>query len=198
MAFFPIPNTVRAVLRFQQGTEERQNVLHYHKDSGVPNDGDLLTIATTLSNWWSAVGKGMSASNLSLFEIVVTDISVANGHQLSQPVSPPVAGTRGADASPGNVTVTGSWRTPNTGRRFRGRSYWPGLVESDTTVDSLLTGAAVTALSAVFSNLLFGYVPTGYTLAVKSGVAHIATPITRVIVENTLDSMRRRLPKRGI
>lgn len=198
MAFVPIPFTVRAVLRFQQGTDERQTVLHYKTPGRVPTNADLLSIAQTLVDWWDDVGKLASSTTLALFEVVCTSIHSEGGIQLSQPVSPPITGSLAEPPEPGNVTSTISWRTARTGRRYRGRTFWPGYTDASTNNDGTVSSAQVIRLIAAGANLLFGYVPGDMVLAVASKVAGASEPVIRSIVENVLDSMRRRLPKRGI
>jgi hypothetical protein len=198
MAFVPIPGTIRAVMRFQQFSDERQMVTHWHKDSGSVTTGDLTTVANALAAWWAGVGSGPSTNQLALFDIVCTDISVPNGAQFNSPVQPPDPGNIVDVSSPGNVTSTLSWRTAKTGRRYRGRTYWPGFAEGSTNDDGTVNGAQLLRLAAAGAALLFGSNPVGFHLAVASKVAAAAEVVTAVVTENVLDSMRRRLPKRGI
>jgi len=198
MPFVPIPNTARAVMRFQQFTEERQTVLHYRKDAGQHTLADLIDICNNLSSWWDDVGRFAASSSLALFEIIATDISVEGGAQNTQPVSPAVAGTQAGPVSPGNVTSTLSWRTALTGRSRRGRTFWPGFRDDMTNDDGTIATFQMALLAAAGANLLFGYTVPGQTLAVASKVLGLSTPILRVVTENIADSQRRRLPKRGI
>jgi len=198
MAFVPIPQTVRAVLRFQQFTDERQSVLHYKKSSGSITQADLDAIATNLRDWWAGPGRTASNTQLALFEVTATDISVEGGAQSTLPVSPPITGSVASASAPGNVTGTASWRTNRTGRSFRGRTYWPGFYDGGINDDGTINASLVTAVAVAAANLLFGFVPVGFLLAVASQVLHTSEPIMRVVVENVVDSQRRRLPKRGI
>ena len=198
MAFVPIPNTARVVCRFQQFTEERQLVLHYHKAAGQHTLADLVDLTNNIVDWWNDVGKFACSTSLALFEVTATDISVAGGAQNTQPVSPAVAGTLTGDVSPGSVTSTLSWRTALTGRSRRGRSFFPGFRDVDTNDDGTVTVGKMALLAAAGANLLFGYTVAGQTLAVASKVLELSTPIIRVVTENIVDSQRRRLPKRGI
>lgn len=198
MAFVPIPQTVRAVLKFQQGTDERQNVLHYKKITGDPTDADLTAICIKLKDWWDAVGKASAANTYALNSVVATDISTTGGHQNVLDVSPPIAGTRTSESTPGNVAVVGSLRTIRTGRRYRGRMYLGGISEDSVDAFSTLQGFYQLIAANAVANLVFGYVPTGFQLAVASKVVAAAEPVIRSVVENITDSQRRRLPKRGI
>lgn len=197
MAFVPIPQTVRAVLKFQQGTDERQNVLHYKKLVGDPSDADLVAICLMLKNWWHDVARGYAVPGMTLNSVVATDISTTGGHQNVLDVAPPDPGSADTNAMPGNVAVVGSLRTIRTGRRYRGRMYLAGIPEASVDNNSTLTGGAQVTMAAAVANLIFGYVPAGYTLAIASRVVGLAEPVIRTIVENITDSQRRRLPKRG-
>lgn len=198
MPFVPIPDTARAVLRFQQFSDERQTVLHFKAVPGPITPALLQQLATDLETWWNSPGRNVASNQLALFEIVCTDISVPNGAQYSLPIIPPNPGTNAAGSAPGNVTSTVSWRTTKTGRRYRGRTYVPGFTDTVTTDDGLVTSAQVLNLISYAANLLFGTIQNPWYLAVASKVAQAAELVTNGVVENVLDSQRRRLPKRGI
>lgn len=198
MAFVPIPGTMRCVLHFQQFTDERQTVIHVKKDSGDPVGTDLRDVAQALADWWEAVGNQGVSNTLALYQVTVTAIHVANGSQFILPVTPPIYGTGTDSPEPGNVTSTISWRSAITGRTGRGRTYYPGYTDTDTNPDGSVTSAKVFRLAIAAANLLFGSLPSGMRLAIRSGVDAVARIAESAVVEAVLDSQRRRLPKRGI
>jgi hypothetical protein len=112
---------------------------------------------------------------------------------------------------PNNVTLTVSFRTANRGRSFRGRNYVVGLGETQVAGNTVAP-SVITAFDGIYSQLLASPVAAIATWVVVSRfsgvdpvtkepiprVTGIATPITSVtVVDNVVDSQRRRLPKRG-
>jgi hypothetical protein len=118
-------------------------------------------------------------------------------------LSAPLQGTEVSPAAPANVAVVASWRTGHSGRSYRGRNYIGGIPINSyegNTVDPDYVAGWIGAYTALIS----AAAAEDYTWVVGSAYhnnapreAGIVTPITNVLVDNRVDTQRRRLPKAG-
>lgn len=191
-----LPFTVRTVMRFQKDTREQVHVFHTYS-TDLPDATDLAAINTVFRDWWNDHYKGTASNQVALVEVTSTDIHTPNGLQVTLPVAPPIAGTLPSAPAPQNATQTISWRTAFSGRRNRGRSYTVGLIETDASDTDTVVPARVTSLAAAASALIADVLAIGRELVVASFTHNQTRAIISAVVENVVDSMRRRLPKRG-
>lgn len=191
-----IPTAIRAAMKYLQHNQERVNVLHFTKPGGAIDDGDLSDIAQFLDDWHANYLKNAQSNQLTLDQIQVTDISVPGGHQETLDLATPRPGALATSPAPGNVTNTLSLRTNRVGKRYRGRIYIPGLVDVDTGDDDTISSTQLARLAVVAGQLLIG-VPGTMELGVASRVGLFITPVLTLVLENIIDSQRRRLPGRG-
>jgi len=191
-----IPNAIRAAMKYLQHDQERVNVLHFIKPGGGITLADLEQIASFLDDWHANYLSAAQQNQLTLDQIQVTDISVPNGEQITLDLPVPRPGQLTNTPAPGNVTNTMSFRTNKTGRRYRGRIYLPGLADNDTNDDDTVSSSQLLRLSVAAGQLFIG-VPGTMELAVASRVGLFVTQVATIVLENILDSQRRRLPGRG-
>ncbi len=196
MPFVPIPRVIRIVLKFQRDTREYQHVLHV-QSAAAPTLTDLINAANEAVDWWSVEYSNGQANDVCLFAVIATDMSVEGGQQYTADVSPPTCGTSAVAVSPGNVTSTISWRTARTGRRYRGRTYVVGIDENQTSEFDTLAGFMVAHLASVAADWILRMLAVNLNPVVASFTYASAEPILSAVIENVLDSQRRRLPKRG-
>ena len=114
-------------------------------------------------------------------------------------VSPAEPGTRSGTAESGNVTLAISWRAGLAGRAYRGRIYFPGLVEPDVNANDTIGTAAVAGLAAVGAAFLLNYnAPTGIgQLVLFHRNDNLFSTVVSIVLEALVDSQRRRLAGRG-
>lgn len=204
MPFTPAPNIVMVELRATldgQKVENRWHVNAFHE----PTAADLTSIGnnviTTVINDWIPT----MPDALTLREVHLRSLHAANGIELTVPFPVPTAGSLLGLVTPSNVTICVSLRSNASGRSARGRLYWMGLRQSDVTVNTLSStrGAAIVAAVQAMKDQL---VAAGYAWTVVSYFANKVPrpggPVyflvqTALLVDNTVDSQRRRLPGRG-
>ena len=128
----------------------------------------------------------------------------------SYEVAVSVPGTRGGGNMPPLVCPIVTWRSGRMGRRYRGRSYLPGLSASDVA-NGALTGANITSQQFVWASaMMTRYGPTGtnndFRLGVWSRVNGNQTPphlpagfttVSSFTVQSALGSMGTRRVGRG-
>lgn len=196
MPFVPIPRVIRIVMKFTRDTRQFQNVLHVQAPAPVVF-GDLVNAANEAVDWWTNSYGPPMVPEVCLFSVVATDMSVEGGMQYTADVSPASCGTSPGNAEPGNVTSTISWRTGRTGRRYRGRTYVVGMPETATGDNDTITGGMVTVLASAAVDWILRALGINLPPVVASFTYASAEQILSAVIENVLDSQRRRLPQRG-
>lgn len=211
MAFVPVANTVEVELRMLLDLQKIENTL-YFTHATTFNISDLEVLSLDVVSWWTTRVAPIVPIDLTLVEVVVTDLTSATSPQWTTAPVPPVPGVLTSAVLPNNVSLAVSFRTANRGRSFRGRNYIPclheGQVEGNTVstpvvqdwlevynaIPTDIAGPATSWTWCVVSRFS-GTDTDGKPLPRTAGVV---TPITgAVVVDPTVDSMRRRLPGRG-
>ncbi len=143
--------------------------------------------------------KTLQASSCVLQNITATDVSVANGTQTIVPYTTGNVGTASGVGEPANAAMCASLRTNFIGRSFRGRFYLGGLSSDFRQTAQTFTTTSVANLAGFITDFIDALNTINKTLVVvsrfASGVARItnlATEIVSVIVDNKIDSQRRR------
>jgi hypothetical protein len=196
MPFQPIDRVIRVVFRFTRDTREYQNVLHVQAGAAVTL-ADLIAIADAGVDWFTnTYGPGI-VNDICLFSVTATDMSVQGGQQYTADVSPAVCGSGTVAPTSGNVTGTISWRTGRTGRRYRGRNYIVGFAEQDISDADTMSGSLVATLATMSVDWILRALGVGLEPVVASFTYGTAEGILSAVIENVVDSQRRRLPRRG-
>lgn len=180
------------------------NVLNWDKGLAI-TETDLFDVGTALVSWWNTEIQPMTSSDICLQEVIMTDISTETGGQVIITADLPSCGAISSDAIPMNATPVISWRTASRGRSYRGRTYHLGISTSAVSNSRLVAGVA-DDLRDAYALLLDGtYVDPVFSLSIVSRcqdqnwlTTAVVTPVTGVLVDDILDSQRRRLPGRGI
>jgi hypothetical protein len=204
MAFVPVPDTILVEMRMLLDSQRVENTLYFRKTGGWII-ADVTPLVNALIIWWQASLGAVLSTGLTLREIAVTDLSSLTGFSVSQtPPTPLPTGSDGGEHEPNNVALCVSFRTLSRGRSFRGRNYVTGLPESRVS-GSFVSDATVAAIQAAYQLLPGIAVTAGCIWVVVSRftagaprVTGITTEIDSVVViDNVVDSQRRRLPGRG-
>jgi hypothetical protein len=211
MPFVPVPNAVLVESRMLLDSQHIENTLWFRREAGVL-PANMSTLIDAVSDWWTAHMAPLTPNVVLLTEFVATDMTVADSFQVSLAPLGGIPGSVASPALPNNVSLAVSFRTGLRGRSFRGRNYVSALWEAG--VDGNTVGPTiVAAFQAAYEELITdtGIAGTGYVWGVASrfsGVTVDHHPIPRstglftpisgvVVVDPTVDSMRRRLPGRG-
>lgn len=188
-----------------------ENTLYFFNPGGSTL-ASLISLGSDLEGWWTLNCAPLLPVDVVLNEITLTDLSTATGLQVTRALSTPVAGTLGQPALPNNVSLAVSFRSAIRGRSYRGRNYIPCLTEAQVA-NSAVTQVVADAWRDAYAAILVAVSGPGdpYVWVVVSrysGVDADGKPIPRVtgnaepvnavvVVDRTVDSMRRRLPGRG-
>lgn len=198
MAFQAVPNGVEVVFNATQNGVPIVNVYHV-KTPGAVNDTVLLEISEVFFDWWQASVQAAQHNSYVLNTIVAKDLTVANGHEVTTILTTDNTGGAGDEAAAANAALVMSWRTANTGRSFRGRTYVGGLPNAVLSDAQHMGTGEAAAWATRAADLIDALETAGYVLAVLSrvaaGVQRVAgllTQIISVVVDTKLDSQRRR------
>lgn len=202
MPFQPAENTIQVWSNYRQYGQELQSQWNLNHPTTI-DETALTDAAQMVADWLTNSWRPVASATATVVSIMATDISVEGGAQVTLT---PVGGIIGAKSSPGlpsGTTVTASWRTGRSGRSYRGRTYHVGLTEEDVT-DNALTTPARNALQAAYGQLIIDASTNDTPLVVLSrvngGVTRpfaIGTPVLSCLVDQYVDSQRRRLTGRG-
>lgn len=203
MPFIPVPNTVQVEVIFEMQDQVVENTLYYANDTPSIENATALLEAVNTAIQDQLIP--LLSSAITLVRLVATLISAIDGFVVTNTTGLPVDGGGSADALPSNVALCISKRTALRGRSARGRNYIAGIPLDARESQDVLTSAFTTAVVSAFETILGAGADDGWVPVVVSRfhdnaprVTGVTNPITSVIVvDNIMDSQRRRLPGRG-
>jgi hypothetical protein len=152
-------------------------------------------------DWWTTHSPSLVAlltQGYIVRFVEATDRSHAGGATGAYTVSSGGQGTRANDAMPASVANVISWRTGRAGRANRGRTYMFGMADTDAIgsyfISSYLTGLGLFALAL----LVYDGPPTLFVTKAVASVSQLEMVVaTTYIINDVVDSQRKRLPGRG-
>lgn len=205
MPFVAAPNIVQCEMRYTldgQKCENRININVLHE----PTVSDFSVIAGAVSNALITAWLPLLPTTLVYTEFFMRSLHVQNGPQATFPLNPSQGtGTNIGLALPNNCTLCVSLRSNFAGRSARGRLYWPCLLENVVDL-SHVSAPHVLAISEavrlVDTNLTIEgmeWVIVSYfqNLLPRPGGPVYFSVNDILVVDDVVDSMRRRLPGRG-
>lgn len=202
MAFVPTANTVMAEIRMLWDVQKVENTLFFQGSSTV-DAAELTALGDALVSWFETNVQPLQSSEVLLREIYLTDLTSESALTHTRPVVPNTPGGTSSPSLPNNVSLTVSFRSAGRGRFSRGRNYFVGLSEGQV-VNNAVSLAFADDLALAYQALLTA-LPAGWTWVVCSRytaagprVAGFNSPVVAaLVVDNVVDSQRRRLPGRG-
>lgn len=204
MPFQPVPNAAKVAIEGRFQLEPVIITLGFV--TGVePGAQDIEDLAVAVGSSFLAGGMPHLPVDYVYEQTVATALHAAIAPQFTSDANSGQTGALISAPSPNNVTLCISFRTGLTGRSARGRNYWPGFLESDVN-NNRVEFARANAIVGWYESLVgVNAVINGWTWCVISRrfnnairPAGVTFPITQVVlVDNIVDSQRRRLPGRG-
>jgi len=198
MPFQTVPDGVEIVLNGVQNGVPIVNVFNV-RDEAAPEPERLLEIADATKDWWDTYLKPLLHTSYTLQSIKVTALTSSTGPQVEANYTTGNVGTQGGDPSAANGAAVISWRTASIGRSFRGRSYIGAMGSDQLTTAQTIDPSVLTAYASAGTSLIDAMQAIGAVLCVLSryalGVQRIAgllTEIIGIVVDNKVDSQRRR------
>jgi len=203
MAFQRVPNAVEILLK---GTMAGQEILNtfYGTLEGYAL-ADIEALAAALSTWVTSDWLPLMGTNYHFDNVTVRGLNAAVDIETIN-ASAAGAGSAEGEVTSNNCALAIKRSSGFTGRAARGRIYVPVTAAAiDPTNDTVFDAFAadiLTALDAMDTVITTqGFLPV-IVHRVSAGVplieATVYTLIEWVVVDKVIDSMRRRLPRRGV
>jgi len=204
MPFVAAPNIIECQFRGTLDGQQVMNRIHVNV-TGTPTEGDCATVAAAAAQWWLDNVQDLVVVTASLREVFCKSLEEENGPQASFTAGLPASGTIDLDGLPNNCALCVSLRTGLSGRSARGRWFWYGFADTQANGSTVVGGvrdsidAAMTNLLAVIEALSALWVIVSF---IHNGAPRAGGPVyfvvtNIVIIDDTIDSQRRRLPGRG-
>ncbi len=197
MPFQAAPQCVEAKLIMSQNGVPLVNIFNIDVGHAV-TISDLSGVFAAVDAWVTAHYAPIIHTSVQFQQLVVTDISVANGQQQIY-IPTTTTGLQSGTAAAANAAFVGSWRTAHTGRGYRGRTYAGGMVTSDFVDAQHVSLSTAGSYNTIFTALITAVATAGYKLCVLSRwlnkvlrTVALLTEIISVVTDTTVDSQRRR------
>jgi hypothetical protein len=205
MAFIPVPDTAEVIIVFTYGAREARVVLNIRSAIAwtLANLENLATIFvdTIISDGIAWIGHQWTAE-----KIHITDLSSSSGASFDWITGTssnlPIAGGSPDFTVSAQEALVTTLRTANRGRSYRGRNYWPGLVDTQMTAGATqIATTRVAAQQTFVSNLkaaINSVYPNGLVVVSRHTggsprVTGVTTPVTSLDTNNLVDTQRRRV-----
>lgn len=200
MAFIPLPDGIKIEIKYRKNGALVVNVM-WGTTSATVDLTFLQNVAEAVQTWWTSIRDDQCATSIALEEVVATDVSVADGLQYVNVVTPAASGTNAGADLPSNVAAVVSLYTGYAGRSFRGRQYWCGLPDTALSGNTI-QAAYLAVMVADMGELITALQAEGCNPVVASfqhNGAPRATGLATIIdtwgANNVVDTQRRRIPK---
>jgi len=197
MALGIVPNGIKIEMNYVQNGVPVVNRFFVTKTT-APTSADLDDAIIATTDFYNDL-RPYQHSSLVLQNITATDVHVANGTQTILPFTTNNTGTGVSAAAAANAALCVSLRTSFTGRSFRGRMYFGGLLQGQQVSAQNWDTAMATAFTTFVTDFISGLNAVNQTLVVVSNYAAgvvrviaLATEIISLIVDTKIDSQRRR------
>lgn len=205
MAFVPAPNITQVEIRYLLYGQQIENRFMIDNLTGSFAD-NALDQAIAVWDWVQDELMLNLSNHIELREVVVTDLSSADGGQLTYAPATGVIGGVSGSALPNECAFCVSLHSASRGRSARGRMYLPAIpVSSMADANTLSTASASALVSDVqvlintINNMGVAFVIVSYVSnnAPRPGGPVYFPVISAVATDNTIDSQRRRKPGVG-
>jgi len=192
------PSVARVALEVIRDSRHFVNTFHIARvDNASLTVSDLDAITSLFATWWLNTYRQTCKSVIVGERVVATKLDPVAPIQDTLAIAAP--GTwAGGNATAADVSAAISWRTGLAGRKFRGRFFHYGPASDTFTTLDTMTGAFITNLTTIGSQLLTDLAAANLKAVVFHRLTNTYTPIVGLVVDQLIDSMRTRLAGRGI
>jgi len=204
MPFQSVPNAVEIIILGLIGGQQTVNT-HYGQHTGAYVQADLDELSNAVDAWVAASWLPLMPSNWSYVRTEVRGLT--NAIDLIS-VNNTNAGPGTAAATPfsNNASIAVKRASSHTGRGARGRIFIPPPTADGLADDNHITDLFAASLTGALDALTAAMATTNFVAVivhrVDAGIplvpAAVFTIAEWVVVDLVIDSMRRRLPGRGV
>lgn len=202
MPFQPVANAAQCLINYRQAGQALQSQLYFLTNESEASNV-LTSIAQMVADWLTNSWAPVATTAAEVVSLIVTDVNEEGGDQITFTPIGALTGDIVSPPMPTGTTITASWRTGQAGRSYRGRTYHVGLTEQQVVANAVDSGSR-TALQSAYAQLIIDANVNDTPLVVASRVSGgvprvvgVATKVLTVVVDEYIDSQRRRLTGRG-
>lgn len=203
MAHQDIAQTARIELRFFQGGELAENVMHA-KAEDVITITEMDELAALFTTWLNDSWKPLASDQWSCAELIITDMTSVTGARKSYLTGgAPIAGLLAEDPLPSNATVAVKADVGIRGRGKNGRVFWIGLTDTQADGNRLVSAVGDDIVAAMedlrtavegsvnWAGMAIPHLVVG---GVRPPLAQSSLVLNYHLSDLTIDSQRDRLP----
>lgn len=199
--FIPVDKGIEVACRFSLDGQQVQTSLWFQAPA-APVEQDLLDALNVMLQWWAFISGYVSQMLIpTVFQAYDRTAQVKPSRVITE--FTPAAGAVPGEIAPNNVAACVSLLTGYGHRSGRGRSYLMGIAVSQLTNNTFEPSPLSNWVEA-YDNIRFEAQSVGLTHVIVSRYHDhlprplgVCVPVTNIRIDNTVDSQRRRLPKRG-
>jgi len=201
--FVPFTDCAEVVIKGSLAAQSAFLTLGFTKAGGYSST-DLQDLADGVANWVTGDLLTFLVDDLSIAEVVATDLSSDSAPVAVSTVGLPASGAITGVPVPNNVALVVSFKTAARGRSFRGRNYVPSC-RADSMVNSTqFTTAYAGDIQGAYEAMALTLGAIGNTHVVLSRfhdntprVTGVATPVTAYLGRQAVGTQRRRVIGHG-
>lgn len=205
--FIPVPGVFKVQLVYTLHGQRIQNVFNVRSGGGLAS-ADADRIEAVFAAWYTNTARLQCSSQMSLVLIVLDALDASAGLHREYTTGWTAPGSVGTAVKSTGVTSAVKLATGLRGRSYRGRIYWPGIHDgaisnASSQINSTFRDAIAAAVNTLRTSLSAGtpsdkLVVVSYMTNGAYRAEGVATDVTQASAHLNLDSMRRRLPGRGL
>lgn len=197
MAFYTVPNTAQAEVKFTLHGKFLENVLNFRLPAGPITVSALEALGASLAAWYIGLYMEVFSEDLVLAGIYFKSLDFDDPYEFTQVIAQP--GGDAAGAAPVNVACGTQFYTGMIGRSFKGKCYSSGMHESVVSGNAF-EPTWVTLLQEVWNGLEDAIVESSWEHVIVSRQQDlvtinpaVATPVNTYQVVGLVRDMGRRL-----
>lgn len=210
MPFIPVPAGVLVEVRGILDDQQVENTLWFRALDPV-DVGALTNLNNAVSSWVNLSLNEAQSEDWHGREVVCTSMETETDLQVSLPITS-YNGHANEPSLANALSITASFRTGQRGRAHRGRNYVVGIPSGSMLDPNHVNSTYITTVIDAYTDLIAPVLDVGFQWCVCSRysgvdpdthkpiprVAGVLTTVTNVIiVDNIIDTQRRRGPGRG-
>jgi hypothetical protein len=204
MTFQSVPDTAEVIIDATLNGQKCVNTFYANKPGGYVQ-ADLDELADIVDAWVGAELRPLLSENWTYVRTVVRGLNASIDSEAENNGNAGVGGV-GATSLPNNVALSVKRRSAFTGRGARGRVFIGGIPSTALDFPNVVGDTFITAITAALNALSENVSEVDFVEVIVHRVAAgvplaeavIFTVVEYVVVNNVIDSMRRRLPGRGV
>lgn len=167
------------------------NVLAFHSIGGTFGQTNVNAMTDEWLNLWASIGS----VNWSVDAGIEMQSLASDPHPALFGHGDVTNGNLSSANSPANVAMCVSYHTAAGGRSGRGRTYLPGMIDSNVTDDSRFEDAFIADVIDAYSTFTVAISVVGWILAVYSRTLNEVNAVSGLSIDGVVDTQRRRVER---